>query len=136
MDDFFLEIPLLFDEGWGQVAGALRAVGVDAHAVGDDGFELETGGDDEDNVSWCAERGGLLITHDRGKKEPEIRRHLREYRVHVLFLLKDLRQAPQKQTLRALLIGEHKIAAEIARCEKRRHLMAARLRQGGGLEKP
>lgn len=62
-------LPLLIDEGLPpRIAEALRAVEVDALAIGDVGAPAK-GSPDETNVPWCAKEGRLLVTNDRGRKD-------------------------------------------------------------------
>jgi hypothetical protein len=123
-------LPLLFDEGLPpSVATAFRALGLKAHAVGDDGAPKK-GGTDKANCEWCKSNGAVLITNDRGKKDRTIFDHLAEQKAHAVFVYNDLRAAPEHHLARAVLIAEGRMDG-IAAKERLRH----RLRSGGGLEK-
>lgn len=99
-------LPILLDEGlpW-QVAEAFRQLGLDAHAVGH-GDAPKRGSGDAVNVRLCAQRGGVLVTNDRGKKDRTIFDHLATHRAHAIFVHNDLRSAPHHHLARALLIAE------------------------------
>lgn len=123
-------LPLLLDEGLpAVVAQALRAVEVDALAIGDDGAPAK-GSPDQTNVPWCAEQHRLLITNDRGKKDRVILGLLNQHHVHSLFVYNDLRAAPPHHLLRALLVAE----TALDEAASHRGLIAARLKPTGRIE--
>lgn len=124
-------LPILVDEGlpW-QIAAAFVALGLTAHAVGDDGAPTK-GSSDQDNVKWCATHGAILVTNDRGRKDRTIVDHLATHHVHALFILKDLRTADAHHLARALLAAE---AALDDRASRSKGLIRARLRPNGGLD--
>jgi hypothetical protein len=125
---------LLFDQGlpW-QVAAALRAVDLVAHAVGDDDGDVPArGSSDEVNVTWCAVRGAVLVTNDRGKKDKTIFNYLATHHVHAIFVHDELRSADPHRLLRAILLAED----EMDQLARRPHgLIQRRLRPSGKLEK-
>jgi Domain of unknown function (DUF5615) len=98
--------PLLIDEGLPHcIAAALRALELSAHAIGDDGAPPRQS-DDEQNCEWCKEHGAVLVTNDRGKENPVIRKALRKHGVAALFVYRDLRGAPPHRLAFALLKAE------------------------------
>lgn len=123
-------LPLLIDEGLpDQVATALAALGLDVLAVGQDDAPPKRS-DDEVNVAWCKERGAVLVTNDRGRKEPIILESLRTHHVGAIFVYKDLRAAPAHHLARALLRAEQGIVDHTAR----RKLLHHRLMPTGRLD--
>ena len=100
--------PLLIDEGLpSSVARALRELELPVWAVG----EVDEGAppresDDEENCQWCANRGAVMITNDRGRENPIILRALQAHRVPAVFVYKDLRTAPPHRLASALLRAE------------------------------
>ena len=123
--------PLLFDQGvYPQVAHALHTLEVDAYAVGDPGAPIQ-GSSDETNIKWCKERGAVLVTNDRGKKDKTILDLLTSYRVHALFVHNDLRADDPHKLAYALLRAEGKIDHWVGG----KHLLRHRLRPNGGIEK-
>lgn len=123
-------LPLLIDEGLPpRVAEALRAVEVDALAIGDVGAPAK-GSADETNVPWCAQEGRLLVTNDRGRKDRVILDLLNQHHVHALFVYNDLRAGPPHHLLRALLHAED----ALEQAAGRRGLVAGRLRRSGRVE--
>lgn len=123
-------LPLLFDEGLpAKVAEAFRVLGLAAHAIGDDGAPVRKS-TDRTNCEWCKANAAVLITNDRGRKDPTILDHLAEQHAHAIFIYNDLRAAE-----------EHELACAVLRAEKRieeiaaKQLLRHRLRPGGGLEK-
>jgi hypothetical protein len=107
--------PILFDEGTPrryQLAEAFRALGLDTHAVGE-ASAPPVGSDDDVNCQWCAARGAILVTTDRGKKDGVIIRALATHGTQALFLYGDLRGAgvPAHHVARALLRAEAAIDA-------------------------
>ena len=126
--------PLLFDQGlpW-QVAAALRAVDIAAYTVGDDEGDVPGAGSADDvNIAWCAARGAILVTNDRGKKDKTIFDHLATHHVHAIFVHDDLRSADPHRLLRAILLAEEEIDQLVRRP---RGLIQRRLRPSGKLEK-
>jgi hypothetical protein len=102
-------LPLLLDEGLSpRVAAGLRAVGLTAHAIGDDGAPAK-GSPDAENCAWCAEHGAVLITNDRGRKDRTILDSLERHRVHAIFVHNDVRKLPPHRLLRALLNAEDRM---------------------------
>lgn len=123
-------LSLLIDEGLPhRVAEALRAVEIDALAIGDP-QSPPRGSSDETNVEWCAKQGRLLVTNDRGKKDRVILGVLNQHHVHALFVYDDLRAAPPHHLLRALLRAEDALDQAV----KRRGLISARLRPTGKID--
>lgn len=123
--------PLLFDEGLPhQVAKAFATLGLMAHAVGD-GDAPAFMSSDTANCEWCAERGAMLVTNDRGKGDKEIRAALAATGIDALFVFDDLRAAPSHELARALLLAEHRIA-ELGSNKKP---IRRRLKPSGRLEK-
>ena len=126
-------IPILIDEGLPpQVAKALRALGLDVRAIGeeDEGAPPRASTDDA-NCAWCAEHGALLVTNDRGKGDKLILDALAAHRVHAIFVTRELRSRPPHHLARALLASEESIAQKAGG----KGLIRARLRVKGGLEK-
>lgn len=124
-------VPLLLDEGVPPgIARAFCELALDAYAVGD-GDAPPRGGSDEANARWCAARGAILVTNDRGKKDKAIFDALAQHHVHALFITKELLAVPPHFLARALLNAEAKIDLEVA---KQRGLLRARLRPNGGLD--
>jgi hypothetical protein len=123
--------PILLDQGlpW-QVAAALSQLGLSAHAVGDPGAPQE-GSDDETNITWCADKGAILVTNDRGRKDKTILRHLNTHHVHAVFVYKDLRDADPYHLARALLNAADTLADWASRP---RGLIHHRLKATGRLE--
>jgi predicted nuclease of predicted toxin-antitoxin system len=124
-------LPILVDAGLPHaIAGAFRLLGLDATALGDPGAPAQNAGDDE-IVAWCEARGAVLVTADRGRKDPTMLDALAQCRVHAIFVHDDLRAGPTHALARALLQAESRIEA-IANSRK---LIRHRLRIGGGLDK-
>ena len=124
---------LLFDQGlpW-QVAAALRAVDLVASAVGEAGDVPREDSTDAANIAWCAARGAVLVTNDRGKRDKTIFHHLATHHVHAIFVHDDLRSADPHRLLRAVLLAED----EMDQLAQRPHgLIQRRLRPSGKLEK-
>jgi predicted nuclease of predicted toxin-antitoxin system len=118
--------PLLFDEGlYPQVPAALRALGLEAYAVGRDRAPAR-GATDTENCKWCAARGCILVTNDRGRKDREIILALDQERVHAIFVLADLRQAPPHHLGRALLSAEEQIDLRTGGRKMLRHRLTPR----------
>lgn len=82
------------------------------------------------NVPWCARRGAVMVTNDRGKGDRIIRQLLQQHRVHAIFVYKELRRAELHVLARALLRAEPKIE-QIA--GKRTGLISHRLTENGNL---
>jgi hypothetical protein len=123
-------LPLLIDEGLpARVAEALRAVEVDALAIGDVGAPAKES-PDETNVAWCAKEHRVLVTNDRGKKDRVILGLLNQHHVHALFVYKDLRAAPPHHLLRALLCAE----SALDQAAGNRGLISARLKPTGKID--
>jgi hypothetical protein len=123
-------LPLLIDEGLPPgIAQALRAVEIDALAIGDVQAPPRQSSD-EANVAWCAEQERLLITNDQGKKDRVILDLLNQHHVHALFVYPDLRAAPPHHLLRALLRAEE----ALDQAASRRGLIASRLKSSGRIE--
>lgn len=123
-------LSLLLDEGLpASIAQALRAVEVDALAIGDIGAPTK-GSPDQVNIPWCAEHKRLLVTNDRGKKDRVILALLNQHHVHALFVYNDLRAAPPRHLLRALLVAE----TALDHAASHRGLIAARLKSTGKIE--
>jgi Domain of unknown function (DUF5615) len=102
-------LPVLIDEGLPySIAAAMRAVGLDAWAVGDDGAP-PSGSTDRANIDWCAERGVVLVTNDLGRKDRAIVEHLASRHVHAVLVYRDLRAAEPHKLLRALLCAEEEL---------------------------
>lgn len=114
------------------MAAALRAVDLVAYAIGDDGEVPAQGSADEVNVSWCATRGVVLVTNDRGKKDKTIFNHLATHHVHAIFVHDELRSADPHRLLRAILLAEEEMD-QLA--QRPRGLIQRRLRPSGKLEK-
>lgn len=124
-------VPLLLDEGVpASIAQALRLLDLDVLAIGDDGAPAR-GSLDHENIAWCAARGAVLVTNDRGKKDKTIFDALAQYRVHALFVYKDLLAGEPHRLARALLEAEDKIGTEVA---KKKGLLRHRLRPRGGID--
>jgi hypothetical protein len=124
-------VPLLIDEGLPgkAVAVALRAVGWDALAVGDDGAPPRESSD-ETNCAWCAKHGAILVTNDLGKKDKNIFDALATYEVHAVFVRNDLR-GPPYLLLGALLNARGALEDYVSRPT----LLRRRLTAKGHLEK-
>lgn len=77
----------LFDENLPpRVARGLRAIGFDTLPIGDPAAPPR-GSSDSDNIAWCRERGAVLFTLDRGRKDNEILQVLKRHTdAHVVFL--------------------------------------------------
>jgi hypothetical protein len=114
------------------VEQALRALGLEVHAVGQGrGAPVENSSDDA-NCRWCKEHGGaVLITTDRGKKDREILTAIVVHQVHAIFVYKDLRNGAPHHLARAILRAEQ----EIDRWVAGRKLLRHRLTPNGGLRK-
>lgn len=82
------------------------------------------------NVAWCASRGAVMVTNDRGKRDRIIRQLLRQHRVNAVFVYNDLRREPPHVLARALLRAEAKIE-QLA--SKRNGIISHRLTANGGL---
>jgi hypothetical protein len=124
--------PLLFDQGLPggvEMATALVALGLKAHAVGGPGAP-PLHSSDETNCKWCAKNGATLVTHDRGKKDREILDMLSKHQVAALVVLKELRTKPPHFFARALLSAEAKMDQEASHRRLRHYL-----RPNGGLMK-
>lgn len=122
----------LLDEGLPpSIARAFRELELDVHAVGE-ADAPPRGSGDGDNAKWCADRGAVLVTNDRGKKDKAIFDALAERHVHALFVHEDLLAGPPHVLAKALLQAESKIEAEL---QKRHGLLRHRLRPGGGIER-
>lgn len=124
-------VPLLLDEGVPpSIARAFRELELEVFAVGEEGAPPRRS-PDGDNVKWCADRGAVLVTNDRGKKDRAILDALAQHRVHALFVHEDLTAGPPHILASALLKAESKIEAVV---RKTRGLLRHRLRPGGGIE--
>jgi hypothetical protein len=124
--------PLLLDEGLpAQVAVALQAVDPVAHAIGDEGAPPRNSGD-ETNIAWCGDRGAVLVTNDRGKKDKTIFNRLATHHVHAIFVHNDLRSSDPHHLLLALLRAEQEMDTLASRP---RGLIQRRLTPSGKLEK-
>jgi hypothetical protein len=88
------------------------------------------GSGDHDNCSWCKAKGAVLVTNDRGRKDPSIHDLLAQHHVHAIFVHSDLRDGPEHLLALALLRAERRIEQIAAK-----HLLHHRLRIGGGLDK-
>lgn len=104
---------------------------LEAFANGDDGVP-PTQSTDEVNVVWCAQRGAVMVTNDRGRKERIILPLLAEHRVHAVFVYNDLRADPPHALARALLCAE---AAMHALAARKSGLISHRLTPNGKLTK-
>lgn len=123
--------PLLLDEGLPPaVAIALGTVGCSAAAVGIAGAPPR-GSSDHDNCAWCASQGAVLVTNDRGRKDPAIMDALAQHHVHAAFVHDDLRNAPAHYLLGAILRSEQRMDELTSR---RRGLLRHRLTASGRLE--
>jgi hypothetical protein len=121
---------LLIDEGLPpSIAEALRAVEIDALAIGDVGAPSK-GTPDQVNIPWCAEQKRLLVTNDRGKKDRVILDLLNRHHVNALFVYNDLRAAPPHHLLRALLLAETRLDEDA----HKNKLIKARLKPTGRIE--
>jgi len=103
---------------------------LDARAVGEDGAPARKS-TDETNCRWCHERGAVLMTHDRGKKDRTILDHLNQHQVHAIFLHDDLRTASTHEAVRAVLNSE----SHMDQLAAGRYLIRRRLKLSGRLEK-
>jgi predicted nuclease of predicted toxin-antitoxin system len=122
---------LLPDEGLPRsVAEALRAVDIDAYAIGDVNAPSRSS-TDEENIRWCSETGRVLVTNDRGRRDRVILSLLNQHHVHALFVYNELRAAPPRDLLRALLCAESALDARA----QQRGLIADRLKRSGRLER-
>jgi predicted nuclease of predicted toxin-antitoxin system len=123
-------LPLLLDEGLpSAIAEALRAVEVDALAVGDVQAPPKQSSD-ETNIAWCREHGRLLVTNDRGKKDRVILDLLRQHHVHALCL-----QRPSSRAAPSSLASAPHAEHGIEDAATRRALISARLKPSGRLER-
>jgi len=123
--------PLLLDEGLPhQVAKAFGSLGLSAHSIGD-GVAPPFQSSDTTNCEWCASRGALLVTNDRGKNDSEIRVALAATGIDAIFVFDDLRSAPRHELARALLQAEQRIA-DLGQGKKP---IRCRLKPSGRLEK-
>lgn len=123
---------LLFDQGLPggvAMATALVALGLEANAVGGPDAPA-LGSSDETNCKWCSDRGATLVTHDRGKKDPEILEMLDRHQVPAIVVLKEFRTKPPHFFAKALLNAED-LMDQISARRRLRHY----LRMGGGLAK-
>lgn len=123
--------PIVFDEGaFSTLAEPMRQLGLQAWTPGDPGAPPRQS-EDEENCRWCAEQGAVLVTTDRGKKDPAIHEAIAKYaEVGVIFMHKDLRTLPRHRVLYALLRAEE----AIEEATKQRKRMLRRLRPNGRLE--
>jgi hypothetical protein len=125
-------LPVFIDEGLPSlVADALRVLRLEAFANGHSDAPPKGSADDV-NVPWCAQRKAVMITNDRGRKQPMIRNLLTQHRVHAIFVYNDLRARPPHALARALLCAEPKIDQLAA---QRNGLISHRLTENGGLTK-
>ena len=92
----------------GKWPAALRAVDLVAHAIGDDGDVPPRGSTDEVNIAWCAARGAVLVTNDRGKKDKTIFNHLATHHVHAISSTTTPVGDPHR-LLRAILLAEEEM---------------------------
>lgn len=102
---------LLFDQGLPggtKMGTALRTLGLEAYVVGESDAP-PNGSSDDQNCRWCSERGAILVTHDRGKKDREIVDVLNRHQVGVILILKNLRTQPPHHLARAVLSAEGKL---------------------------
>lgn len=121
-------LPLLLDEGLPhRVASALSQLGWDVRAVGHDDAPPRSSSD-EVNCRWCADRGAILVTNDRGRKDRVILDLLAQHHVHALFIHDDLRAAELHDLARALLNAEK---ALVDRASRPRGLIHHRLMPTG-----
>lgn len=114
------------------MAAALRAVDLVANAVAGEGDVPSEDSTDEVNIAWCATRGAVLVTNDRGKKDKTIFDHLATDHVHAIFVHDELRAADPHRLLRAILLAEDEMD-QLA--QRPRGLIQRRLRPSGKLEK-
>lgn len=125
-------VPLLLDEGVPpSIAQALRLLGLDVSAVGEPGAPPR-GSSDDVNAQWCADRGAVLVTNDRGRKDRAILDALAQARIGALFVYSDLLAGPPHRLAAAVLAAEERIEQEVSR---KKGLLRHRLRPKGGLEK-
>lgn len=125
-------LPIFIDEGLPDaVAKALRILRLDAFANGDAPAPPKQSADDV-NVAWCAHRGAVMITNDRGKKDRVILPLLEQHRVHAVFVYRDLRTEPPHVLARALLCAETAMDDLAAR---RSGLISHRLTPSGRLRR-
>jgi hypothetical protein len=122
--------PIFIDEGLpSAVAEAFRHLGLQAFANGH-GDAPPLGSADEVNVPWCAKRGAVMVTNDRGKGDRVIRQLLQQHRAHAIFVYNDLRREDPHVLARALLRAEAKIE-QLA--SKRNGIISHRLTENGNL---
>lgn len=118
---------LLFDQGLpggAAIGTALRTLGLEAHVVGESEAP-PSGSSDEDNCTWCSERGAVLVTHDRGKKDREIIDVLNRHQIGVILVRKELRSVPPHQFARAILSCEGKMDQVTAGRKRLNHVLRA-----------
>lgn len=118
---------LLFDQGLpgGAAIGvALRALGLEAHVVGEPEAP-PSGSPDKDNCTWCSEHKAVLVTHDRGKKDREILDMLNQHEVGAILVLNELRVAPPHRFARAILGCEGKMDEVTASRRRLHHVLRA-----------
>jgi hypothetical protein len=123
---------LLFDEGLpgARLAQALRALGLEAEAVGERGRDSpRRGGSDAENSAWCAERGAVLVTNDWGRKDPAIHAALASHKVGAVFIDRKLRAAEPADLAMALL----RARTGIAELAAKRAPISHKLRPNGKL---
>jgi predicted nuclease of predicted toxin-antitoxin system len=122
---------LLIDEGLpASVARALSALGLPVHAIGGEGAPPR-GRVDEANCEWCARHDAVLVTNDRGRKDPAILAALSRHHVSALFVHNDLRSAPEHHLALALLRAE----AAIDDLAGRREPLRGRLLPNGKVDR-
>lgn len=113
--------PLLLDEGaFSSLVGPMRDLGLDVWTPGDQGAPPK-GSPDEANCAWCAKKGAILVTTDRGKKDRTIHGALAKHGVGALFMHNDLRAAPRHKVLLAVLRAEEAIEDHASRRTRIRH---------------
>lgn len=122
---------LLLDKGLPQqVAESFQLLKIDAHAVGQ-GVAPPDDSSDTFNCEWCAARGAVLVTNDRGKGNREILTALAQTGVDAIFVYDDLRAAPRHEFARALICAEAAIDQIGAKKKPIRHRLSpsGRLKQ-------
>lgn len=120
---------LLLDEGaFSSLAAPMRSLGLDVWTPGDRDAPPRQSSDDT-NCEWCARRGAVLVTTDRGRKDPTIHTAIARHGVGTIFMHRDLRVAPPHRVLFALLRAEEAMD-DLA---SRRKRMSHRLTPAGRL---
>ena len=123
----------LFDENLpAQIAEGLRVCGLDTYAIGD-GVAPPRRSSDADNVAWCLANRCALVTHDRGKKNREIKDLLAKY-TNLSLVLIDRRLSPL-ELLYAFVRRHEAMEAEVGRCFAAGGCYRVRVKRQGGFAK-